>query len=229
MSQIYGRLFSSGNISNSHIKIISLIGSNSKVLEIGSSTGYITKELNNNGCKVDIVEIDKDDVLKAQKFSNHAYIGSIEDSSITDKIKGVYDVILAADIIEHLKDTERFLIFVKNHLNKNGKVIVSLPNIACWAFRRDIFFKGKFEYTNTGLLDKTHIKFFTYYSIQKLLKRSGFEIKNIFITESSYPFRFIILRIRKIGRYIDKYIGAFLTRINPNLFSYHLVIETTYD
>lgn len=225
MSQIYGQLFSDGHLSKSHIKMIELVGSDKQVLELGSSTGYLTKIMTNNNCTVDVVEIDKEDIMKAQDFARSVFLGSIEDEAITKKITESYDVVLAGDIIEHLARPDKFLQFIKTKIKPNGKLVLSTPNIACWEIRRDLFFYGQFNYQESGILDKTHLKFFTYHSIQALLNRSGFNIKKIFSMEISYPFRGLILRFGGLGARIDVLIGKLYLQLFPNLTTSHMVIE----
>lgn len=225
MAQIYTKLFKGGKLSNSHRKMIDLVEGDSKVLELGASSGYITKLLTEKACVVDIVEKDPQDAKGALKFSRNGYIGSLEEEHLLKQIKDRYDVVLAADVLEHLQDPERVLTFIKTKLNKGGRVIISLPNIACWQGRRDLFFKGKFEYKESGLFDRTHLRFYTLNSFKKLLLKSAFRIKKIYYQESSYPFKFNILKLRIIGSLTDGLISKILIKFWPNLFAYHMIFE----
>lgn len=225
MSQVYGKIFKQAPLSPSHIKIIELVGENKEVLELGASTGYLTKEFNKNNCRIDIVEKDPEDALKAKKFANKVYIGSLDESKFLDGIRGKYDVVVAADVIEHLENHQQVLTFVKNAIKKDGIGIISLPNIACWRIRKDLFFDGKFEYQEEGILDKTHLKFFTYHTIQKVLSGVGLKIVQIYQMDTEYPLKNIILKLGKIGRIFNRLIGQQITEAFPNLCTVHMVIK----
>lgn len=226
MTQLYSKFLRKEGFSQSHLKVIEIVGRNKIVLELGSSSGYMTKVLKENGCRVDIVEIDKDDAKKAKKFARNAFVGSLEDDRVFERITGEYDAIVMADVLEHIKDPQNLLNKIKNNLKKKkGKLVVSIPNIACWSMRRDLFFKGSFDYQDRGLLDRTHLRFYTYYSIQQLLINSGYKIINIFSLEIEYPFRKSLLKIEWLGKRIDRRIREWISKRYPNFSTYHLVIE----
>lgn len=225
MTQVYGKIFQSGNLSQSHMKVIHIVGGRKKVLELGSSTGYITKRLADKSCIVDIVEIDKDDAKVAAKHARKMFLGSVEDKKLLEAIKEKYDFILACDILEHLADPGKVLQIMRKNLKKGGRVIISLPNIACWEARRDLFFHGDFNYKESGILDKTHLRFFTFYTIQDLIESCGYRIQNIFVTEYSYPLRNFILSFRPVGVYADKLICSVLRKLCPNFCAMHSLFE----
>lgn len=224
MSQVYGQIFSKGNLSETHLKIIGEVGFEKEVLELGSSTGYLTRQMKANNCEVDVVEMDKDDAKEAKKFARKTYVGSLEDPEVILKIDGKYDVIVASNILEHLVNPFKTLRLIKEKLKKDGQIFIALPNIACWAIRKDLFFKGKFDYQETGILDRTHLRFFTFFTAQNLIKESGFKILEIFPTEISYPLHFKILKFGYFGRILDQIIGSKLLKIFPNLVSSHILI-----
>lgn len=224
MSQVYGKIFGNGNLSETHLKIIETVGSNKEVLELGSSTGYLTKEMKANHCQVDIVEIDEVDAKVAEKFARKAYVGSLEDLDVIKKIDGQYDVIVASNILEHLKDPLKILCLIKGKLKKNGQILIALPNIACWAIRKDLFLKGRFEYQETGILDKTHLRFYTYFTAQDLIGQSSLKIVKIIPTELSYPWRFKLLQLGHLGKLVDRVVGSNLLKLFPNLVISHSIM-----
>lgn len=224
MSQIYGKIVNKEGLSFTHFKLAELVGYGKEVLELGSSTGYLTEQMALNNCQVDIVEIDEEDAKKAKSFARRAYIGSLENIETIKKITGRYDVIVASNILEHLKNPSNTLSLIKNKLKKHGHILIALPNIVCWAIRKDLFFKGKFDYQETGILDRTHLRFFTYFTGQHLVSQNGFKIKSVIPTETSYPLRFRILKMGFLGRFIDRIIGDYLVKIFPNLVVSHFII-----
>lgn len=225
MSQVYGKIFEKELLSPTHLKIIDLVGKDKTVLELGSSTGYLTKEFKKNNCAVDIAEIDEEDAQKAKKYARSTYVGNLDDTDFVNKIRGKYDVVVAADVLEHLKNPENVLKQLQKNLNKNGLILISLPNIACWQIRKDLFFKGKFEYEDWGILDKTHLRFYTYETIQKLIRNCGYKIIEVLQIETDYPFKLTILRIPVLGELFDKVIGKKIIKSFPNLCTSHMIIQ----
>ncbi len=98
-----------------------------------------------------------------------------------------YDLIILGDILEHLKRPDLFLTGMHDHLSPGGGVIVSVPNIANYSIRLRLLF-GEFRYTETGIMDRTHLRFFTWNTFAELISRCGFFVeKRTFISRFSGP------------------------------------------
>ncbi|WP_157698772.1 class I SAM-dependent methyltransferase [Geobacter sp. DSM 9736] len=87
-----------------------------------------------------------------------------------------YDLIIFGDVLEHLKNPYRLLSQSRDLLAPSGKVILSLPNIANYSLRLRLLF-GRFEYRDTGIMDRTHLRFFTDASAREMIDRCGFVIE----------------------------------------------------
>lgn len=222
MKSIYEKLVIKHGLSISQKEIISLVR-NSDVLEIGSSAGYMTKEFAKNGNEVDTVEISGNVVNASARKS---FIGSIEDRILQKKITKKYDFIICADVLEHLVNPEKVLLFLKSKLRNGGNILISIPNIACWNMRIDLL-RGKFDYQESGLLDKTHLRFYTYHSFIKLLKNCGFKINDIFFSETKIPLEGSVSKIPLLGRVVVTLIKPVMTRLHPNLTVMHYVIKAS--
>jgi len=166
-----------------HTMTVKLVGKNKKVLEIGCATGYISKKLKENGCYVFGVEIDKTAAEIAKEICDKIIVGNIE---IIEPPLDKFDVITFIDVLEHLKNPKNALEKVMNNLEKDGKIIISVPNIANWKIRLNLLF-GRFNYTKIGILDETHLRFFTYKTIKNLLSSLNLKIIKEDITPS-FPF-----------------------------------------
>jgi 2-polyprenyl-3-methyl-5-hydroxy-6-metoxy-1,4-benzoquinol methylase len=83
-----------------------------------------------------------------------------------------FDVILFACVLEHTPDPLSVLRFYRRFLKPNGRIVVSLPNIACWDRRLALLF-GRFDYADSGIMDRTHLRFFTFRTAQALLQEAG--------------------------------------------------------
>lgn len=90
-----------------------------------------------------------------------------------------FDILLCADVLEHLQDPWESLRYLKGFMKPQGTLIVSIPNIREYSAMYRIFFKGDFEYAPSGILDKTHLRFFCKKNIGELVTRAGFTIVNI--------------------------------------------------
>lgn len=225
---IYDQNFHKHGLSSSQLKILEIVKDLStltsiSILELGSSSGYMTVLLKEFGV-IDIVDIDNKMLQKAKKYARKSFEGSLDDPDFLKKINGKYDVIIAADVFEHLKDPEQCLKHLRKCLKTDGSLIFSLPNIACWKIRKELFFNGFFEYQEIGMLDKTHLKFFTYNSIRKWLGSLNLRIKQIHLFEIDYPLRDTLLHL-PLGRFITSITDKKMIKEYPNLSSAHMVIH----
>jgi len=152
-------------------KILQHVQPYSTVLEFGPAYGRMTKYMKEIlNCKIYIVEIDKDAYEKAIEYASGGVCGNIIDLSWLKEFKGIYfDHIIFADVLEHLLDPCKILNETLSLLKDDGSVLLSVPNIAHSAVIINLI-KNNFNYTNTGLLDKTHIRFFTYNSLLEMLE-----------------------------------------------------------
>jgi O-antigen biosynthesis protein len=153
---------------NTHANVIRLVGSSRRVLELGPATGYMTEVLQANDCSVVAIEIDPDMARRAGKFCERVIVGDLDELDLAAELgEERFDVILAADVLEHLKDPLGALKRLRPLLSPEGFFVVSLPNIAHAGVRLALL-QGRFEYTDLGLLDSTHLRFFTHMSIMDM-------------------------------------------------------------
>lgn len=153
------------------------IDEGSVVLEFGCANGRMTKYMKEVlNCKVYIVEYEQAAFDEAMQYAVGGYCGDIMEFQWTEKFKDIqFDYIVFADVLEHLYNPWKVLCETKKVLKDEGSVLVSLPNVG----HNDIvaqLFKRKFNYTPTGLLDDTHIRFFTENSLALLCEKSGYKI-----------------------------------------------------
>ncbi|EPR26818.1 bifunctional 2-polyprenyl-6-hydroxyphenol methylase/3-demethylubiquinol 3-O-methyltransferase UbiG [Geobacillus sp. WSUCF1] len=165
---------------NSHAMILRMVGKNKKVLELGCATGYMTNILTNLlGCEVSCVEYDAVAAEKARRYSNNVIVGDLNNFDFSQHFqKGEFDVIIFADVLEHLYDPLDVLKRVKPYLSANGEILVSIPNIAHCSVIAELL-QGRFPYKELGLLDNTHIRFFTRSGVIKLFQDAGLTIKEM--------------------------------------------------
>lgn len=166
---------------NSNSLILRNIKPNSTVLEMGSAHGRMTKFLKEQlNCKVCIIEKDEEAGKCAEQFADMAIIGEVsgdlEQPWWTAHLIGEkFDYIIFADVLEHLHNPDKVLSEAKNYLTDTGSIFVSIPNIAHNAVIIDLL-QDKFVYRDSGILDKTHLKFFTHYSLRAFIASAGLSI-----------------------------------------------------
>lgn len=220
---VYDKLYKKYGFSNSQLKILELIGSGKKVLEIGSSTGYMTKALKEQSCIIDVIEIDLKAAGKVKKFARKVINDSVENPGTLALLSKDYDFIIMADVLEHLVNPE----FALNNLVKVAsqftQLIISVPNIASWPMRKQLFFKGDFNYEESGLLDKTHLHFYTVNSLPKFLESNGWRITEMIGTITVLPFEKKISKLPLAGLIFDKLIKPVIANQFKNFSFYHFV------
>lgn len=147
---------------------------NSLVLDVGCSNGiqgkYLKKE---KGCLVYGVDISQQAIKEAKKNLDKAVVMDVEKDSLPFKEK--FDAIIFSDILEHLAYPEEVLRKLKKHLKKDGLIAAAIPNVANLKIRLHLLL-GKWDYQELGILDKTHLRFFTKGTARQLFENCGLEI-----------------------------------------------------
>ena len=164
---------------NSVSIILKQIKPGSKVLEFGPAMGRMTKYMKEQlSCEVFIVEVDEEGYESAIQYAVNGYLGNAETNLWAQQFKDIrFDYITFADVIEHLREPEKVIMKARGLLATEGKLIISVPNIAHNSIIIDLI-NNKFNYRDIGLLDNTHIKFFTYYTLQDMLSKCNMIITN---------------------------------------------------
>ena len=207
-------------------QMVRLIGIGKRVLEIGCASGHFGKYLTQKaGCKVWGVDIDERLVHQAQPYYEKIYTGDIQDKKVFDLLETMkFDVILCSNILEHLTAFLPVLSRLKDFLEKEGYFVIALPNITHWSIRLKLLM-GDFEYTETGILDSTHVRFFTWKTAMEFLKNAGLKIENFsFDWDNGIPkFNGLVSRIPKLGESLLKRFYSF----SPELFGYQFIFKAS--
>lgn len=158
----------------SHAQMLRLVGSNKRVLDVGCATGYLARALREQGCRVSGVEYDAVAAAEAEPALDELVVGDLEQLDLNDAFAGArFDVIVFGDVLEHLRDPLPVLRSVRDLLSPGGAVVISVPNIAHGDVRLSLL-QGRFRYRSLGLLDNTHVHFFTRSSLRDFLRDAGF-------------------------------------------------------
>lgn len=150
------------------------------VLEIGCGTGATGKLIKQKMPDVIYtgIEIDETAANMARERIDNVITGNVEniDLSSFGFERQSFDLIICADILEHLYDPWKVLNMLLGYLKQGGSIIASIPNVQNIFLIKDLI-EGNWTYSQYGLLDSTHIRFFTWKEIEKLFQRAGFKIK----------------------------------------------------
>jgi len=161
------------NENNSHSCVLGMIGHNKRVLEAGCASGHVSEVLHARGCSVVGVEIDQSVTGSAEQWLERLIIADFDDGTFAKELDGEsFDAILFGDVLEHLKDPLATLRQSVEFLSASGVVVISVPNIT-HADVKIALMNGQFPYSDSGLLDRTHIHFFTKESLLELVKDAG--------------------------------------------------------
>lgn len=158
--------------------VIRLVGEGKRVLEVGCGPGSITKVLaRQNGCRITGFEIDPAAIEKVTPYCEAVLQVDLNAADWPRKLDGVdrFDVVVAADVLEHLYDPWATLQRMASLINENGYLVISLPHVGHAAIMSCLL-NGDFEYRDWGLLDRTHIRFFGLRNIEALFAQAGLKI-----------------------------------------------------
>jgi SAM-dependent methyltransferase len=159
--------------------MLAMVGANKRVLEFGCASGYMSARLKDAGCHVTGVDVDAEALAEARLICDETFLVDLDVRSLADFLpETTYDVVIFGDVLEHLRDPWATLDSARRYIAPGGFAIVSIPNIAHGSIRLDLL-RGNFEYSETGILDDTHLRFFTLRSAEDLCLRAGYEIEQI--------------------------------------------------
>lgn len=146
----------------------------SKVLEFGPASGYMTRYLKEVlECEVTIVELDPDCAASASVYADRCFIGNVDGSEWDEWLESEkFDIITFCDVLEHLREPWHALKRAVRHLREEGSVLCSIPNTAHHTVIAHLL-ENEFEYFSCGLLDITHVRFFTSRSLNELFEYCG--------------------------------------------------------
>jgi 2-polyprenyl-3-methyl-5-hydroxy-6-metoxy-1,4-benzoquinol methylase len=162
-------------------RVLRMIKPGSRVLEIGAGPGSITRHLSGTlGCSVVALEVDPSAIEILREHVPKAKIHSLDlnDAGWSERIRqedGLFDYVIAADVLEHVYDPWKVLAGMTSLLAENGAVVLSLPHVG-HASVAACLVDEDFEYWPWGLLDRTHIRFFGVKNMQALINDAGLVI-----------------------------------------------------
>lgn len=212
---------------HSHSQILKRIPRYARVLELGCGNGSMSR-LMREVCKAHIIGIDQDPdvVWQAQQYCDYVFTEDLDDPHSLDALQGEkFDVITLVDVLEHLKDPQGLLERLKSLLlDEGGQLLFSVPNVAHASVRLELL-NGHFDYEQAGILDNTHLRFFTLNSIQALLQDNGFHVDTVDYTWHDMPDEVIGRYLRSAGLEAN---GQALAEFHkPEAVAYQFIISSS--
>lgn len=210
---------------SSHRILIDLITSYcdhaTTLLDLGAAGGELGEALRERFKRTIGFEYQIDRIAELRRRLDQAVIADLE---TVRRLPANADAIVLADILEHLRDPSTLLSCVRQSLKSDGHLFVSVPNIANITVRIGLLF-GIFEYRERGILDSTHLRFYTMRTIKREIESAGFRI--IAIRGSSVPIRLILPRAPEFLLRLGEHLLTAVTRVWRGLFAYQIVIVAT--
>ena len=192
----------------------------SRVLDIGTASGTLARMCQGHPLRLFGVEPNPDWAQIAAPLYEKIYVGSIEDAE--DEFLADYDVVVLGDVLEHLPVPDAVLQRLVGLQPSGSMFIISVPNIANLWIRLSLLM-GKFDYTDRGILDRTHLRFFTRKTLLEILKRSGLEMVSLQVTP---------IPLELVSRFFLSMPGSWihalfarLTSLLPALLGYQFVLK----
>jgi SAM-dependent methyltransferase len=192
------------------------------VLDLGFGAGLLARRIRHRCRFLAGIELDPEAAKEGARFFDRAIVGDLLES-LAGPWDRPFDVVVAGDILEHLPDPRAALRVLRPLLKKSGIFLVSLPNVANVTVRLSLL-AGRFDYKDRGILDRTHLRFFTRRTARLLLEEQGFSVTRE--TPTAMPFE---LGIPALGApaaaAVVRPLAIGLAHLLPTLFGYQFVLE----
>ena len=207
-------------------KISSLIPRGAKVLDVGCGTGSVSELIQKmSGARLIGVEPDAERAAAARARGLEAFQGFLSEEFLRQH--GPFDVIIFADVLEHLPDPAEMVSLATKGLAPGGSIVASVPNVAHY-FVRTALLRGRFDYQQWGIMDATHLRWFTRKTLAEFFERMGLRVTALDCTvnidlpeyQANAPWRWL-------GKQRKRQLVGALARKFPGLFGCQHIIQAT--
>ncbi len=183
-----------------------------RALDCGCGAGDNARILRSRGWRVTGITLSPEEQRLAAEHCERVYVADLE-QPLPDAIGGGYDAVVLSHVLEHLAAPEPLLGRIQKLLSARGVVVVALPNVLFYPIRLRAFL-GRFEYTSDGIMDATHLRFYTFESGLALLRENGFEVTKA-LADGAFP---LWKLRRRLPASVVERIDRAACRLRPGLF-----------
>lgn len=171
---------------SSHAVILSRLGEGRgrRALDAGAADGFLAELLTARGWAVTAVERDPVQAERARGKCGEVLVADLGEAA--PRLRGPFDAIIYGDVLEHLSDPLAAVIALDRTLAPGGLVIASVPNVAHLWVRLTLLL-GRFDYADRGILDRTHLRFFTRRTFLEFLAQAGLAVDELLVTPVPLP------------------------------------------
>jgi 2-polyprenyl-3-methyl-5-hydroxy-6-metoxy-1,4-benzoquinol methylase len=210
---------------SSHAVILDWLGDGHgrRVLDVGAADGLLSRRLSARGWRVTAIERDPALAAVAEPHVERLVRADLDTADATHvAVDGPFDAIVYGDVLEHVGDPLAVLRRLDRALAPGGVVVLSIPNVAHLWMRLSLL-GGRFQYGDRGLLDRTHLRFFTDRSLRDLLREAHLAIERW--TATPVPLHQVVPAEWQ-GRWLDRVhaVSAAVSRRVPRLLGYQFVV-----
>ena len=203
-----------------------MVPEGARVLDVGCGTGSVSLHLvSSRSAKLVGVE---PDALRAARARERGL--DVRCEVLTPRLieaLGPFDIVVFADVLEHLADPASMLELAKTALGPGGRIIASVPNVAHWSVRADLL-RGRFNYHEFGIMDATHLRWFTEATLRGLFASAGLGVERQQVTAGvDLPCYTDQAPWKQMGRPARARFLARAIRVWPRLFGCQLVVRST--
>jgi len=206
---------------SSHGRVLEILGERgaARVLDVGCGPGWLGEALRAQGHEVTGVDVAEEPGVRDRL---HRFVRADLEQGLPDEVGDGFDVVLAADVLEHVRRPESLLASMAGRLRPGGSVIASVPNISHW-YPRGRTALGLFDYDQRGILDVTHLRFFTRRSFLRLVRQCGLE--PVARRHTGLPFDALGVETGRGPGGVAARLDALAVRAWPTMFAYQFVYE----
>lgn len=208
----------------SHMQIVNSIRPGTRVLDLGCSQGLLARPLLEKSVRVTGVDVQPEGNVTTELAE---YFQRDLEEPCELPIGRIFDYVVVADVIEHVKNRTQLIRSARRYLKEGGRLIISTGNIAVWFYRLSLL-AGRFEYGPRGILDRTHVHLYTRDTFRREVERAGFHVLEERCT--SLPFEVVFqstgrsVWVQRIAR-----VYHLIARAWPEMFAYQFILEAEIE
>jgi len=208
---------------SSHAVMLQMLGSlpRSRILDLGCSGGLFAARARSVGHSV--TGVDYTEIQGVRERTDQFFVADLEEG-IPEAVGGRYDVVVAGDVIEHLSRPAATLRQIREVLRPGGQLLLSVPNFGHW-YPRTRVATGLFGYDRRGILDNTHLRFFTRSTLRRMVRAAGFDIVEEIAT--GLPLGAVSDGAPRSALSAIRRIDEALVKLRPTLFGYQYILRLT--